>query len=121
MRQKVLQSDIVSVYNSAQVVGLTGDKMVSSITIKSENKEETLSVQGVFVEIGLVPNSDFAKDIDKNELGEIKVNCRNETNIPGIFAAGDVTDVPEKQIIIAAGEGSKACLSVFRYLAQRKF
>lgn len=64
-----------------------------------------------------MPNFEFAKDVEKNELGEIKVNFRNETNIPGIFAAGDVTDAPEKQIIIAAGEGSKAALGVFRYLA----
>lgn len=63
----------------------------------------------------------IAKDIEKNETGEIKINFRNETNFTGIFAAGDVTDVPEKQIIIAAGEGSKACLSAFRYLAQRRF
>ncbi len=52
--------------------------------------------------------------------GEIKVDSRNQTNIPGIFAAGDVTDVPEKQIIVAAGEGSKAALSTFRYLARRE-
>jgi alkyl hydroperoxide reductase subunit F len=73
------------------------------------------------VEIGLIPNSEFAKDVERNELGEIKVNHYNETNIPGIFASGDVTDVPEKQIIIAAGEGSKACLSAFRYLAEHRF
>ena len=58
--------------------------------------------------------------LDKNEKGEIKVNFRNETNIPGIFAAGDVTDVPEKQIIVAAGEGAKAALGAFKFLAARK-
>ena len=62
----------------------------------------------------------LAKELSKNEHGEIKVNCYNETNIPGIFAAGDVTDVPEKQIIVAAGEGAKAALSAFRYLAKQK-
>jgi alkyl hydroperoxide reductase subunit F len=67
-----------------------------------------------------MPNSEFAKDIQKNERQEIKVNSGNATNIPGVFAAGDVTDVPEKQIIVAAGEGAKACLSAFRYLAQLK-
>jgi len=72
------------------------------------------------VEIGLIPNSEFAKEVEKNERGEIKVNAYNETNIPGIFAAGDVTDVPEKQIIVAAGEGAKATLSAFRYLAKRR-
>jgi alkyl hydroperoxide reductase subunit F len=73
------------------------------------------------VEIGLIPNSGFVKNIEKNAAGEIKINGSNETNIPGVFAAGDVTDVPEKQIIIAAGEGSKACLSAFKYLSRSKF
>ena len=64
---------------------------------------------------------EFLKDIERNNSGEIKVNSRNETNIPAIFAAGDVTDVPEKQIIIAAGEGSKAALSAFRYLSRTRW
>ncbi|MBM3249669.1 MAG: thioredoxin-disulfide reductase [Candidatus Omnitrophica bacterium] len=121
MRQKVLGSPNAKVLNNAQTTAITGDSMVSGIRVKCDGREEVLPVQGIFVEIGLVPNSDFAKDIEKNDLGEIKINCRNETNIPGIFAAGDVTDVPEKQIIIAAGEGSKACLSAFRYLAEHRF
>jgi alkyl hydroperoxide reductase subunit AhpF len=121
MREKVEQSKMVSVLNNSQVTGVMGEKLVSSIKIKREGREDTLSVQGIFVEIGLIPNSEFAKDIEKNQYGEIKVNFRNETNIPGIFAAGDVTDVPEKQIIIAAGEGSKASLCAFRYLAERRF
>lgn len=121
MREKVQQSNLVTILNNTQVAAILGDKMVNAIKVKKDNKEETLSVQGVFVEIGLVPNAEFAKDLEKNQFGEVKVNCHNETNIPGIFAAGDVTDVPEKQIIIAAGEGSKACLSAFRYLAQHKF
>ncbi|NQU18903.1 FAD-dependent oxidoreductase, partial [bacterium] len=119
MRDKVTQSDKVTIFNNAQVVAVVGDKMVNSIKIKIEDKEEILSVQGIFVEIGLIPNSEFAKDIEKNKYGEIIVNSYNETNVSGIFAAGDVTNVPEKQIIIAAGEGSKAMLSAFRYLARQ--
>jgi len=118
MRQKVQESKMVIVLNNAQVIAILGDNMVNAIKIKREGKEEILSVQGIFVEIGLIPNSEFAKDIQKNQFAEIKVNPYNETDIPGVFAAGDVTDVPEKQIIIAAGEGAKACLSAFRYLAQ---
>jgi alkyl hydroperoxide reductase subunit F len=121
MEEQVKKSNIVTVLNSAQVTRVIGDKFVTGITIKTQGKEETLSVGGVFVEIGLIPNSEFVRDVEKNQLGEIKVNIRNETNIPGILAAGDVTDVPEKQIIIAAGEGSKACLSAFRYLVQHRF
>jgi len=121
MQEKVTGAANVRVLNQALVKAIFGDKFVSGIGIEKEDKEETLAVQGVFVEIGLIPNSAFAGILAKNGFGEIKVNCRNQTNLPGIFAAGDVTDVPEKQIIIAAGEGSKAALSAFRYLNQHKF
>jgi len=77
-----------------------------------------LDVQGVFVEIGLLPNSEIESDLAMNEVCEVAVNCNNETSIPGIFAAGDVTNVLEKQIIVAAGEGAKAALGAFRYLAK---
>ena len=121
MRSKVEASSIVTVLNNTQVSGVFGEKMVSGIKIKTKNgKENLIAVEGVFVEIGLVPNAEFAGNIAKNESGEIKVNYHNEVNIPGIFAAGDVTDVPEKQIVIAAGEGSKAALSAFRYLMQHR-
>ena len=116
----VKNNDKVVILNNTIVVEILGEKMLSGIKIKSKDKESILSVEGVFVEIGLIPNSEFAHILDKNEYGEIKVNCRNETNIPGIFAAGDVTDVPEKQIIVAAGEGSKAVLSSFKYLYLQK-
>ena len=116
MRKAVQGSDKVSVFNNTRVKEVLGDKMVSAIRIKKEDQENLLTVQGVFVEIGLIPNSDFIPGINKNNSDEIIVNSRNETNIPGIFAAGDVTDVPEKQIVIAAGEGAKAALGVFKYL-----
>ncbi|MDD2751847.1 MAG: FAD-dependent oxidoreductase [Candidatus Omnitrophica bacterium] len=121
MQEQISSSTNVTVFNNAQVKQITGEKFVNSIIIKREGREESLPVSGVFVEIGLLPNSDFAAELSRNEFGEIKVNSRNETNIPGIFAAGDVTDVPEKQIVVAAGEGAKAALSAFRYLIQHKF
>ena len=125
MQEKIRASDKVTVLNNSRVTAVVGDtrsKMVGGIKIKSEDKdkEKIISIQGIFVEIGLVPNSKFAKDAAKNEQGEIKVNTYNETNIPGVFAAGDVTDVPEKQIIIAAGDGAKAAIRAFRYLSQSK-
>ncbi|MDD5270443.1 MAG: FAD-dependent oxidoreductase, partial [Candidatus Omnitrophica bacterium] len=117
VREKIEKSPVATILNDSVVKAVLGDRMVNAIKIETKGKEQTLAVQGVFVEIGLLPNSDFAGELKKNPAGEIIVNSRNETNIPGIFAAGDVTDVPEKQIIIAAGEGSKACLSAFRYLS----
>lgn len=121
MQEKIRQSKKVSIFNSSRVAAIQGDAFVQSIRIEKDKKEETLTVQGVFVEIGLIPNSEFVKGINKNEQGEIKVNSHNETNVAGIFSAGDVTDVPEKQIVIAAGEGSKACLTAFRYLSTHTF
>lgn len=121
MREISSASKKLTVINNAQVTAILGDKMVTGIKVKREGKEEVLPVKGVFVEIGLTPNTEFAKGIETNGFGEIKVNMRNETNIPGVFAAGDVTDVPEKQIIIAAGEGSKAALGAFKYLVAHKF
>ncbi len=116
MQEALKDSPKATVFNNTQATAIAGGTMVSALKIKKGDKEESLSVQGIFVEIGLIPNSDFVKEVEKNKYGEIKVNPYNETNIPGIFAAGDVTDVPEKQIVIAAGEGSKAALSVFGYL-----
>lgn len=120
MREKVETNKTVKVLNGAQVSAVMGERMVTGIKVRNSGKEEDIPVQGVFVEIGLIPNSNFAKFIDKNEYGEIKINCKNETSVPGVFAAGDVTDVPEKQIVIAAGEGSKAALAAFRYLNQKR-
>ena len=119
MQDKIRIAKNVTVLENTKVTAVLGEKFVSGIKISAKGKEQTLSLQGVFVEIGLVPNSEFIEGIDRNAYKEIKVNSRNETNLPGVFAAGDVTDIPEKQIIIAAGEGSKATLSAFRYLARR--
>ncbi|NQT33112.1 MAG: FAD-dependent oxidoreductase [Candidatus Omnitrophica bacterium] len=120
IRDKVAASDNVTIMNNSQVKEIFGSTFVEGIKIETEKKEETLSLEGVFVEIGLKPNTAFKSDLEKNEQGEIVVNCNNETNTPGIFAAGDVTNVLEKQIIIAAGEGAKATLSAFRYISKIK-
>lgn len=84
---------------------------------RASGAEHTLPLAGVFVQIGLVPNSDFADEkIAKTRFGEIEINAKCETNVPGVFACGDVTTVPYKQIVIAMGEGAKAALSAFDYL-----
>jgi len=121
MRQKVENADNVVVLNGTIVSAVLGNKMVTGIKVKQNNREQEIPAQGVFVEIGLFPNSDFAPLVKKNDLGEIEVDCRNSTNVEGVFAAGDVTTVPEKQIIIAAGEGAKAALSAFKYLSRHQF
>ncbi|MCK4423756.1 MAG: FAD-dependent oxidoreductase [Candidatus Omnitrophica bacterium] len=121
MQEKIYASDKVTVQTNTRPTAVLGDKVVSGIRLKGPEDEKEVGVEGVFIEIGLIPNSESApEEIAKNQWSEIKVDNRNQTNIPGIYAAGDVTDVPEKQIIIAAGEGAKAALSAFRYLAQKK-
>ena len=76
-----------------------------------------LPLEGIFVQIGLVPNSEWLKDtIALSPRGEIEVDAKGQTSVAGVFAAGDVTTAPYKQIIIAMGEGSKAALSAFDYL-----
>jgi len=122
-REKVKNSDKVEILNSTNTVEINGEKFVNGILVQNrENDEEKeLPVQGIFVEIGSVPSVEFLHGLlELNETNEIKVNCKNETNVPGIFAAGDCTDVPEKQIIIAAGEGSKAVLAAYSYLIRLK-
>lgn len=117
MQAKVSGSAKVEIMNRTKVVAIFGDKFVKGITVESGGAKRQIAVEGVFVEAGLTPNSEFIDFAAKNELGEIIVDCAGQTSVPGLCAAGDVTTVPEKQIIIAAGEGAKAALAAFRYLA----
>jgi alkyl hydroperoxide reductase subunit F len=117
MLERVSASPKLENLNNTQATAISGDKFVKNLTVKTKEEEKVLPVEGIFIEIGLTPNSDFIDFIDKNQIGEIVVDCEAKTSCPGIFAAGDVTNVPEKQIIIAAGEGAKASLAAFKYLA----
>ena len=103
-------------YESKEILG---DKSVEHYVITNIHTglDTTLIVEGIFVEIGLLPNSEFMQGVvDLSSQGEIKVDCQTSTNVPGIFAAGDVSDGPDKQIVIAAGDGAKAVLSAYKYL-----
>ena len=109
----------LDIFTEYQTEKIEGEGLVEGVKIKEikGSKTERLDVTGVFIEIGLVPNSDPIKElVELNKLGEVPVNCACETTVPGLYAAGDVTDVPEKQIIVAAGEGAKAALQAHRYL-----
>ncbi len=116
MVEKAEESGKVFTYTGTKVKRIYGEQLVEGIEIEKEGKLEDLPVGGLFVEIGSIPASDFARGVTKNERGEIVVNCSCETNIPGIFAAGDVTNVPAKQIIVACGEGAKAAIMAFDYV-----
>lgn len=109
----------LAIFTEHQTVKIEGEDFVKGMVIKDIKKgvEKRLDVTGVFVEVGLEPNSEPVRGLIKlNEFREVPVSPNCETEIPGIFAAGDVTNVPEKQIIVAAGEGSKAALQAHRYL-----
>ncbi|MBN2462266.1 MAG: FAD-dependent oxidoreductase [Dehalococcoidia bacterium] len=109
----------LTIFLEHEVLEITGEKLVDGIKIRNlkTKQERELEVGGVLIEIGLIPNSDLVKNVVAlNRTGEIEVNCNNETSVPGLFAAGDVTSIPEKQIVVAAGEGAKAALQAHRYL-----
>lgn len=119
MIEKLMDAKNLTVYTEQQTEKILGQDKVEGIVIKDlkTGNRTQLEVTGVFVEIGLVPNSDMVRELIKlNPAGEVPVNSFCETAVPGFFAAGDVTDAPEKQIIIAAGEGAKAALQAHRYL-----
>jgi alkyl hydroperoxide reductase subunit F len=91
------------------------------VRARANGGERTLQVDGVFVEVGLLPHTAFVMDVlALNEYGEIIVDCQTNTGVPGVFAAGDVTNVRDKQVIIAAGEGAKAALRAHEYLLTRR-
>ncbi len=106
-----------------EVAEIRGTASVSSVMVRARTggAARELDVQGIFIEIGLVPNTDFVRGLlDLNEAGEIVVDSSCRTSAKGIFAAGDVTSVPFKQIIIAAGEGAKAALAACEYLMKNE-
>jgi alkyl hydroperoxide reductase subunit F len=118
---KARQSPKVEFLTDTQVVEITGEAMVDALKVRNRTtgQERILLVKGIFVEIGLLPNSAPAVDlVDITKAGEIKIDNAGRTSRPGVFAAGDVTDVPDKQIIVAAGEGAKAALSAYDYLVR---
>ena len=103
--------------------GIYGNEIVEKITIReiTTGKLQDLAIDGVFVEIGLEPNSEYVEDIVRmNKRKELMVDCRSRTNIPGVYAAGDITDGPDKQIVIAAGDGAKAALMAYDYLLHKE-
>lgn len=115
-------SNVEYIFNS-RVMEIKGEEKVESLVIENIKTEEesSVSVDGIFIEIGLDPNSSFAEGVvEMNGFNEIDIDSFCRTSAEGIFAAGDVTSVPFKQIIIAGGEGSKAALSACEYIMKKK-
>ena len=124
LKQRVRRTDKVSLLDYHQVVRIEGRDRVTAVVVRNreDEEEEKLDASGVFVEIGLLPNNESFKDlVELNEQGEVIVDCSCQTSVEGVFGAGDVTTVPHKQIVIAAGEGAKAALSAYNYLTNKSF
>lgn len=125
LQAKLRSMPNVDIITSAQTTEITGDgTRVNGLVYQDRNSgvEHRVDLEGVFVQIGLVPNTEWLKDsgIALSARGEIDIDHKGATSIPGVFAAGDCTSVPYKQIIIAMGEGAKAALSAFDYLIRNE-
>ena len=119
LQQRLTPLDHLTQYPGHTVVEIAGSNAVEQIKLEEtgSGRQTVLPVQGVFIEIGLVPNTGFVDQaVARNEAEEIQIDCHCRTNVPGLYAAGDVSSVPEKQIIIAAGEGAKAAIRAWEYL-----
>lgn len=120
LQKKLTSLPNVKVVKKALTTEVVGDgSKVTGLKYKDRDSGEqfTIALEGIFVQIGLLPNSEWLKGtVDLSDRGEIEVDARGATNVPGVFAAGDVTTVPYKQIIISMGEGAKASLSAFDHI-----
>jgi alkyl hydroperoxide reductase subunit F len=123
LKDKVMSSPKVEIFTKYKILRIEGESTVEGIEIESleTGEKKRLDVQGVIVEIGLLPNSELVLDtMEINRIGEIVIDSRCRTGVAGIFACGDVTDVPYKQVIVAAGEGAKAALSAYDYIIKQR-
>jgi len=123
LQERVNNSRKVEIHTKYDTLQIAGDSAVKGLEIKSLETGELkrLDVEGVFIEIGLLPNSDLVIDtLETNRQGEIVIDNMCRTGISGVFACGDVTNIPFKQVIIAAGEGAKAALSASAYLINQR-
>ena len=119
LQTKLASLPNVTVITRAQTTEVTGAEVVDGLLYKDRASGETrrIELEGIFVQIGLLPNTDFVREtLEVSKTGEIVIDVRGQTSVPGIFAAGDCTTVPYKQIIVAMGEGAKASLSAFERL-----
>jgi len=120
---KVKGYSIVEILTGYDTTRVIGSSVVEGVEIKSveTDKIKRLNVEGIIIEIGLFPNSDLVIDTLKtNRIGEILIDNKCSTGLSGVFACGDVTDVPFKQVVIAAGEGAKAALAAYDYIITRR-
>jgi len=119
--ENIKSNSNIKIINSAETLEILGEKNVTGIKYKSENKVKILNARGIFIEIGRVPNTSLVKKLLKLDNHQhIIINCDTSTSVPGIFAAGDCSSIHEYQYIIAAGQGCTALLKAAKYLSKIK-
>ena len=116
LKKGCMENAHIKVHTDTKTLRFEGKGKLETIVFEGKEGEWKAMADGAFIEIGLVPNSDFVDFVAKDKRGQIIVDKLNASNVEGVFAAGDVTDITEKQIAVAVGEGSKAALSVIHYL-----
>lgn len=119
LQEKVKSIPNITIVHNAHPESFTGSNKLSALTYndKGNNAKQTLNVDGAFIQIGQMPATEWLKDtVELNDQGEIVIDVYGKTSVPGIFAAGDATNVPFKQIVVALGAGATAALSAFDYL-----
>lgn len=116
--KKLRMLENVTILEGYQVTQILGEDYAERVVVKGPQGEEAeIGADGTFIEMALVPNSEMVADlVDLDPQGRVKIDARNRTSVPGIFAAGDVTDTYAEQVLVAAGEGAKAALSAYEYL-----
>ncbi len=116
--RRVASAKPVALLEKWEPVAVEGDTYARRLIVRSPlGEERALDVDGIFVELGLKPHSELVRGLaDIDEAGHVLVSCGAETGVPGLFAAGDVTQLPAEQVVIAIGEGAKAALAAFEYL-----
>ncbi|MCC7357451.1 FAD-dependent oxidoreductase [Candidatus Uhrbacteria bacterium] len=120
MKQRCLESKNISVLTKTRTTKITGTKFVEGIGLVGQDGIEHVELsQGIFIEIGQIPNTGFISGVETDRVGQIIVDTQNRSSLRGLWAAGDVTNVTEKQIAIAVGEGSKAALDIIKQLQSK--
>jgi alkyl hydroperoxide reductase subunit F len=119
--EKLSNAPNVTILEDYSVTEVKGDGFASELNVKGpDGSEQSISAEGTFIEMNLIPNSQMVDSlVDLDEQGRIIVDCYAHTNVPGVFAAGDVTNSYAEQVLVAVGEGAKASLSAYEYLLPR--
>jgi thioredoxin reductase (NADPH) len=120
-QKRVFNTSNIEIWFNSVVKRVEGKQFVERVIVEREGKETILKVPGVFVFVGMDPNTQLVRDlVELNERGEVKVNLKMETTLPGLFAAGDIRADSQKQVVIAAGDGATAAITAVKYIERIK-